>query len=623
MKKLFFILVFTELAFSQYVFPTNASQKLTATFCEFRAGHFHSGIDIKTWGKEGFPVFAIEDGYVSQIRVSPFGYGKAIYLKLKDGNFAVYGHLSAFNEKLENFVYESQQKNKKYRVVQEFTSEKFPVKKGEILAFTGKTGIGFPHLHFEIRNPQNFPLNPLAFFKTKDTIPPTPQKLIVEPLTENSQINGNFDFKELTLSYKNGFYVVSDTLKITGKAGLGLEVFDKANDVENLFGVYKIQLFIDKKLTFEVAYDSMDFAKTKQIELDRNYYFLRTKKDKINNLFLKNGNSLPFYKNQNNGTFGEEPGIHDFEISVSDFYQNTTKIKGIFHAFSLDQNLEKLTQNTTKNLTFKVSFFDEFGVIKIFSEQAIEKIFVNSQAKKVFENEATFNLSLVKNDTLEIKIGDEIFKQKLVTISKGENKITGSDDGFLNLGFNENSLYNTVFIRIEEGTAKIPNTETLGKSYAVRPYETPLKGEIKVKIFYPKDAKEPEKLGIFYLENNGKWYFLNGETSLENNFIETSVQSFETFVLAYDREKPEIFSVVSNKNFISFKVTDKFSGFSSEEAILLKVNGEKVVFEYDPEDKEVVYKPKKPFKNGNYNFEILATDKVGNSTSFQNSFVVK
>ena len=42
---------------------------MAGTFGELRSNHFHSGIDIKTKGKEGFPVIAIEDGYVSRVKV--------------------------------------------------------------------------------------------------------------------------------------------------------------------------------------------------------------------------------------------------------------------------------------------------------------------------------------------------------------------------------------------------------------------------------------------------------------------------------------------------------------------------------------------------------------------------
>ena len=64
----------------EYLWPTNASEFMSSSFCEFRDGHYHAAIDIKTWNTEGYPCYAIEDGYIKRIRVSPFGYGKVLYL---------------------------------------------------------------------------------------------------------------------------------------------------------------------------------------------------------------------------------------------------------------------------------------------------------------------------------------------------------------------------------------------------------------------------------------------------------------------------------------------------------------------------------------------------------------
>ena len=103
---IFLIWIFgIDISISQnYLWPTNASTYMSSTFCEFREGHYHSAIDIKTWLNEGYPVYAIEDGYIERIRVSPFGYGKVLYLRLKDGKSAVYAHLQRFIPKIDREI---------------------------------------------------------------------------------------------------------------------------------------------------------------------------------------------------------------------------------------------------------------------------------------------------------------------------------------------------------------------------------------------------------------------------------------------------------------------------------------------------------------------------------------
>ena len=161
--RFFLLIVFLCQAQAQltkdYIWPTNASNYLTSSFCEYRPGHYHSAIDIKTWNEEGFPIYAISDASIYKIRVSPFGYGKVIYLLLDDGNYAVYAHLQKFNSELEKKVRSIQLANKRYTL--NWMPDSLRVKQGDLLGFTGQTGIGSPHLHFEIWRAGE-PIDPLA-----------------------------------------------------------------------------------------------------------------------------------------------------------------------------------------------------------------------------------------------------------------------------------------------------------------------------------------------------------------------------------------------------------------------------------------------------------------------------
>lgn len=705
------LVAFSNFLFAQdYLFPTNSSNKLTSTFGEFRPGHFHSGIDIKTFGKEGFPVFAIEDGFVWKIRVSPFGYGKAIYLKLNDGKFVVYAHLQKFSPKIEEFVYKLQQRNKKYRVTQEFSSERFPVKKGEVIGFTGKTGIGFPHLHFEIRDKFNVPMNPLRFYSNiEDTKPPLIQKLVGEPQNFESQVDGSFLPKVITFTTNGEFYSLKDTLEISGKVGFAVEISDVADGVTNSYAPYKIQLLADGILFFEVSYNEIPFETTRQVELDRNYRFLRTQKAKMNNLFLKEGNELRNYKTPQNsdGTIGIQngEGIHELEIKTQDYFGNTSVLKGVFRvkelnqigiflaeeknfpedqvfslgekefAFLTDLNLENFKLSTNGNIReltkalesqsdlkasnlifmekekiiyeksfdqnpkefdFEIKFHENFGVLEIkFSEtnKSFPEIWINEIPRPTFKisdkiYQSAFSLDFLNADFLRIEINGQNFVEKIERVKKGFEKVVFSEDRNFSIGFDRTSVYQDLFVRIETGNLEVPNTETLGKSYEVKPYEIPLKGSATVKMFYSIETLDSDKLGIFYLENNGKWYFLEGENNSEKRYFEANVLSLEKFALAYDREIPQILNVYPNDsargNFdkIKFLVKDEISGVKDEESVILLVNGEKVVFEFDPETDEVLYKPRQKFKKGKNKFSIQVVDKVGNKQSSESYFWV-
>ena len=60
--------------------PLDVPMQLSGNFGELRPNHFHAGFDLKTLQKEGLPVYAVADGYVSRIKISTFGNGKTIYI---------------------------------------------------------------------------------------------------------------------------------------------------------------------------------------------------------------------------------------------------------------------------------------------------------------------------------------------------------------------------------------------------------------------------------------------------------------------------------------------------------------------------------------------------------------
>jgi hypothetical protein len=120
-------------------------------------------MDISTNGKIGYPVFAAKSGYVYRISVSPFGYGKMLILRHDDSTFTLYGHLSAFSKEIERKVESAQQEENKYGVNLKLNPGEIEVDRGEVIAYTGATGVGGPHLHFEIHDKDFSFVDPLLF----------------------------------------------------------------------------------------------------------------------------------------------------------------------------------------------------------------------------------------------------------------------------------------------------------------------------------------------------------------------------------------------------------------------------------------------------------------------------
>ena len=63
--------------------------------------------------------------------------------------------------------------------------------RGEVIARSGESGAGPPHLHLEIRNAGNVPVNPLLHdYSVTDTKAPTLQRIALVPMDSDSRVNG-------------------------------------------------------------------------------------------------------------------------------------------------------------------------------------------------------------------------------------------------------------------------------------------------------------------------------------------------------------------------------------------------------------------------------------------------
>lgn len=273
--------------FPLYPNPVKIPVYLSATFAEIRTNAFHAGVDIRTQGVEGKEVFAVADGYVSRIGVSPFGYGKVLYITHDDGFTSVYAHLSKFNKTIADFVKMKQYENKSFSQNILLEEDMFPIKRGDFLGFTGNSGgSGGPHLHYEIRyTDTQEPVNPLFFgLKIKDNIKPCIKGLAIYPL-ENSIVNGS----------TSPFYTYSldnPSFEVGGDIAFGINVFDQADGSNNKNGPYSIELFADEKLIFSITSYKYSYSETRYVNslIDYSYFinnkerFIRTEIDEFNKL---------------------------------------------------------------------------------------------------------------------------------------------------------------------------------------------------------------------------------------------------------------------------------------------------------------------------------------------------
>ena len=169
---LFIWLLCTFLNYSQinypqdfFISPVDIKIAIAGTFGELRNNHFHSGIDIKTKQQKNIPIYASQSGYISRIKVSSFGFGKALYMNHEKGFTTVYAHLDRFSDKIQQFAIKEHYKKENYEIDFSFKKEEIFIKQGELIGYSGNTGSSTgPHLHFEIRDTKTQQiLNPMLF----------------------------------------------------------------------------------------------------------------------------------------------------------------------------------------------------------------------------------------------------------------------------------------------------------------------------------------------------------------------------------------------------------------------------------------------------------------------------
>ncbi len=342
---LYLVLLYVSMARAEerYHWPMQADRALTSTFGEYRGGRLHAAIDLKTWGKEGFPVFAVADGYVERVRTSPWGYGRAVYVILNDGHIGVWAHLSGFSERIESYVMAEQDRRSTYSVNLFFRPDQLPVKRGEVLGFSGSTGIGVPHLHFELRDANQRPINPLLHgFDVADSLSPTPVAVGMVPQDDQARIDGVSAAKIFALTWqeKQKRFVFPDTVVIWGRVGLALDVFDRADAsaLTNKMAPYRLSLQVDDREVFASTYDMFSYDVTQHGDLDRNFLLGQRGWGRFHNLFCEVGNRLPFYGSFRAGDgvlwagsavpdvgVGLSIGVHHLKIETSDAKGNRSE----------------------------------------------------------------------------------------------------------------------------------------------------------------------------------------------------------------------------------------------------------------------------------------------------------
>ncbi len=543
-----------------FVPPLDIPLYLTGTFGELRTNHFHAGIDIKTQGREGLPIKSIDNGYVSRIKISLGGYGKALYITHPDGFVSVYGHLQRFNDSITKYIQKVQYDKESYEVEVYPEKNELPVKKGEVIALSGNTGGSMgPHLHFEIREEATqYSLNPLLFeaIKVKDFYRPKIVEMAVYPVDSNSFINGKQDtlFLEVAGWGEQHRLKNQSPIRVRGRVSFGLLTHDVMNDLPNKNGVYEVKLMYDSLQIFGLKQNRLSFATARYINSLVDYgTFIKTNKRFIRTQIDTNNMLFNYEQVANNGILQpNDSAVHTLTWLVTDAYHNLS-------------TLPFLVQSDTSAVQPK--------------RKPHQKTPYHIRADR------SFDLNTEK----------------------------------LRIDFPANAFYRSFYFDYEE---LAPDSAHPSTTYRLHNNTVPVQKSFAISIVPDTEwlSKVPsDKVYLAYSDDGKNFYYSGG--SITNGRMQANSRSLGYYTLRVDTIAPTIGTLKMNKDKsgklptrYQIKIDDKQTGISAYRALL---NKKWVLMEYETKKDLLFYEVDERLKKGENTFELEVTDQRGNKTSYK------
>jgi hypothetical protein len=542
---------------------------LSGTFAELRSNHFHSGLDIKTNAKPGYRVYAAADGHISRIKVSPTGFGNALYVRHPNGFTTVYAHLQSFSAEVKDYVKDQQYRARSFAVDLYPDPSLFEVSKGEVIALSGNSGGSQgPHLHFEIRDSATeWPLNPLLFgLKLSDTKPPQIRNVKVYAIGAESAAsvrfaNGRVETvsmsRPLLIRAKgNGRSFELDGVKsITarGTIGFGIETRDYHNGSRSRLGPYRVSLSADQETIFEYVAEKFSFSNTRYINAHVDYAERKDHKRWVQRSYLLAGNRLPSYRNVVNGGFvdAEDGRTVRMRYEVADINGNDTWLS-----------------------------FDLVG-----SDELARPPTPSSEGQLVpFGEDVTF-----------------------------------SRDGF-RADIPAGAFYEDTRILYSVSPA---DEEAYSRRHAFHEPSTAVHNRIDIAIEAESlPSHLQDQVALAYVDDEGDVSLQS--TTYRDGWVSARIRTLGEYFVSVDTVAPRIrpINIHDGKNMgksgnIRFKIWDSETGVDSYEGL---VDGKWVLFEYDPKTRMLRHHFDGRVGRGSHVLRLRVTDAVGNETVFESRF---
>ena len=622
---------FNPQAHSVYIYPVDIFRSLTGTFGEPRSNHFHSGIDIRIGGRIGTPVKAARDGYVYRINVSPFGFGKALYLRHPDGQYSVYAHLNDFIPVISDYVYRQQISTRQSEVQLFLRPQDIPVKQGQVIAYGGNSGSSQgPHLHFEIRDPQERIVNPMAYFQEElpDNIAPILREVMINPLSPESHVNGWYGpYRKIPI--RRGItYIVPGIIGVSGPVGIAYEAIDLLNGARFRCGINYVRLYLDGRQVYRMTLDRFAFSETRYLNQHIDYGLYQKERKRFEKAFVDEGNRFSAYHKV--GTQGvidlKDDNVHQVRLELEDYHGNETHLE-----LQLQRRRPNPISRSNMDLSHRPHIHAEVfrKVLAITADCPSPDMLMNGLTiVNQYGTEVVLQPTHSRGDAVQFLYPLDSLALPVALVDPTDSlRMTFNfqhqvsainpstfEGEELSLRFPSGAVYQDLYLEIYSQESPLPYQSRLyhigDPAISLHRYST-LSMEVPSGIPY-------EKAFIGLRDEDGEWSY-QGNRKLENRWVSARIRNFGTYAVLADTLPPRVYpvsfrsgrSLSSSPNELRLKLEDDLSGIASK-TISASLDGTWLPLYFDYKYDLIRIDLKSSLSSGNHELRVSAEDEVGN-----------
>jgi hypothetical protein len=598
-----------------------------SSFGEYRAGHYHGGLDFSTGGREGVPVLAPQSGWVYRVRASGIGYGRSVYFRLDDGRTVVFGHLSRFEPKLAAFVDAAQDRQGIYEVDLSPDPNLLSYDAGDTLAFSGQSGVGPPHLHAEVRTGKDaaISVNPWRVgWAPADSLPPRIGGLRIEPAEPGVFVNGGLDPVLLTLGKATA------SVRITGAVRLWVQCWDPVPTGAHM-APYRVTLRIGEDVVEEIVFDAVDWNWAREVSWTFYAPAARRGDDAWIALDPAPGGRQHLARTKKDWEHDLETGPHTLTIEAEDGSGNSSRVL---------VTLVKEESPSTLSVG-KPAFLSRGGYLEIKRPLASTTLRVEDAGGKSETPDMTrlparagsmFQIGRPDHPGLWTFMSGDSLVGRAIWLSGSDSSLPWKRDqdsiivnaGEATLGARRTASYGPLWIVMRSAPRPLASAgelEPVTGLLELQPWATPLRDDATVSFTLP-GYRDRRGLAVFRRDRTG-WSYVGADTSGKG--VRGTVSALETVAVFRDRMAPRIKILPPGSGRqprLKATIRENGAGLSVSKLRFI-LDGKTVVSEWDTDADSLIGHLRAPVTPGSHELIAEAVDKVGNLARARLTFTIR